>query len=61
MRVSEDPTKLRTSEGSLGYPDPSEGLGDRLGRKCTVRPECRRTSNWLNNYILTCVNWKSRV
>jgi len=23
-----------------------EGLGDRLRQKCTMRPECRRTSNW---------------
>ena len=23
-----------------------EGLGDRLGRKCTVRPECRHASDW---------------
>ena len=22
-----------------------EGLGDRLGRKCTLRPECRRASD----------------
>ena len=31
-------------------PDPrknrKEGLGDRLARKCTVCPECRRTSDW---------------
>ena len=31
-------------------PDPrknwKEGLGDRLGRKCTMRPACRHTSDW---------------
>ena len=29
-----------------------EGLGDRLGRKCTVCPECRCTSNW---FMIACL------
>jgi len=33
----------------VSEPDPwknqKEGLGDRLGWKCTMRPECRRASN----------------
>ena len=33
----------------VSEPDPrknrKEGLGDRLGRKCTLRPECRRASD----------------
>ena len=28
-----------------------EGLGDRLGWKCTLRPECRCASNW---YMIAC-------
>ena len=28
-----------------------EGLGDRLGRKCTVRPECRCASDW---FMIAC-------
>jgi len=35
----------------VSEPDPrknqKEGLGDRLGRKCTVRPECRHASDCL--------------
>jgi len=37
-------------------PDPrknrKEGLGDRLGQKCTLRPECRRTSN---RFMIACL------
>jgi len=37
-------------------PDPQEnrkgGLGDRLGRKCTVRLECRCTSDW---FVIACL------
>jgi len=42
----------------VSEPDPrkirKEGLGYRLGRKCTVRPECRRTSDWFMGACL-CV------
>jgi len=37
------------AKGSLGTrpsENQTEGLGERLGRKCTVCPECRCTSNW---------------
>ena len=40
----------------VSEPDPrknrKEGLGDRLGRKCTVRPECRRASDW---FMIACL------
>jgi len=29
-----------------------EGLGDRLGQKCTVHPECRCTSDW---FMIACL------
>jgi len=29
-----------------------EGLGDRLGWKYTVRPECRHTSDW---FMIACL------
>ena len=44
----------------VSEPDPrkieKEGLVNRLGWKCTLRPVCRRTSNWLLISILMCVN-----
>ena len=40
----------------VSEPDPrknwKEGLGDRLGRKCTVRPECRHASDW---FTIACL------
>jgi len=30
-----------------------EGLGDRLGQKCTMCPECRRASDW---FMITCLD-----
>ena len=51
-------TQLRIRYPALGWsclllvsePDPRKirkvGLGDRLGRKCILRPECRRASDW---------------
>jgi len=40
----------------VSEPDPrknrKEGLGDRLGRKCTLRPECRRASDW---FMIACL------
>ena len=40
-------------------PDPlknwKEGLGDRLGWKCTVRPECRHASDWFHDCMPTAV------
>jgi len=40
----------------ISEPDPwknqKEGLGDRLGSKCTVRPECRHASNW---FMIACL------
>ena len=43
--------------GVVSEPDPrknwKEGLGDRLGWKCTVRPECRHTSDW---FMIACLH-----
>ena len=43
----------------VSEPDPrkieKEGLVNRLGWKCTLRPVCRRTSDWLLINILMCV------
>ena len=43
----------------VSEPDPrkieKEGLVNRLGWKCTLRPVCRRTSDWLLISILMCV------
>ena len=44
----------------VSEPDPrkieKEGLVNWLGWKCTLRPVCRRTSDWLLISILMCVN-----
>ena len=43
-------TKLLVLQFLVSEPDPQknwkEGLGNRLGWKCTVCLECKRTSNW---------------
>jgi len=40
----------------VSEPDPrknrKDGLGDRLRWKCTVRPECRCTSDW---FMIACL------
>jgi len=44
------------SKELVSEPDPrknrKEGLGDRLGRKCTLRPECRCASDW---FMIACL------
>jgi len=52
----------QTTDGNtvVSEPDPrknqKEGMGDRLGQKCTVCPECRHTSGWF--IIATRICWK---
>ena len=50
-------TKLLVLQFLVSEPDPQknrkEGLGNRLGWKCTVCPECRRTSNW---FMIACLH-----
>ena len=47
----------------VSEPDPrkieKEGLVFRMGWKCTLRPVCRRTSDWLLINILMCVYWNA--
>ena len=49
-----------TAHEVVSEPDPQkiekEGLVNWLGWKYTLRPECRRTSDWLLISILMCVN-----
>ena len=40
------------SLGTRPMENRKEGLGDRLGWKCTLRPECRRASNW---FMIACL------
>ena len=42
---------LCSSLGTRPSGNRKEGLGDRLGRKCTVRPECRHASDW---FMIAC-------
>ena len=42
---------------SVSEPDPQknqkDGLGDRLGRKRTMHPECRHASDW---FMIACLH-----
>ena len=54
---------LPVGELLVSEPDPrkieKEGLVFRMGWKCTLRPVCRRTSDWLLINILMCVYWNA--
>ena len=53
-KYANDKNCLPDRDNIVSEPDPrkrKEGLGDRLGRKCTLRPDCRRASDW---FMIVC-------
>jgi len=55
-RICAPSVRTRPTSHLVSEPDPrknrKEGLGDRLGRKCTLRPECRHASDW---FMIACL------
>ena len=51
-----NPGKMVAGLELVSEPDPwknrKDGLRDRLGQKCTMRPECRRASDW---FVIACL------